>query len=437
MPNLPITRYVSYRKRPLYAIQVHNGSLTDGNELIPQWGWDNASPISDKAAVELLVANFDMAYEIGYRDFLFHMPAGQSPENTFYYPGSHWYTIPQSRRDQIEEILGKWIETKKALNPENGFTFGIYISIPARDDLDLNSLSLEPLTEIHLPDPNKNEGDRTWLDGQVEGWIGVGINRVWLDAASSLDPQPHLAGRDVDVLHEGALLQKPYFENTFNLHTGGEAIIVDPTNSWAIDEKYSSVMPWIAVSDWIDIFDRLTSTSLSFTFNYNAATRICTITTPGFSLSTVGYTNFMPGDNLKIGYHPFIPGSRYFIEERINNTSFKLSTTSTIEGTSVILPVSNLNGLTGGTIYRPGIISSTWTAPEKQDEICFCFRPESGYHTENLISFLSKGFRIGMWTFLTNLPNSDLETSAQKNYDAYVTWIRSNAKTTRIIRRQH
>jgi len=212
MPNLPITRYLSYRKRPLYAIQVHNGNASDGNELVPQWGWDNASPVSDKTAVETLIANLDMAYNIGYRDFIFHMPAGQSPENTFYYPGSHWYTIPESRREAITSNLGEWIAAKKAENPENGFTFGIYISIPARDDYDLTNLKLEPLTEIHLPEPDKEE-DRTWLNGQVEGWLQVGINRVWLDAASSLSVQPNFEGRNIDVLHDGALLQKTYYES--------------------------------------------------------------------------------------------------------------------------------------------------------------------------------------------------------------------------------
>lgn len=420
----------------MYAIQVHNGNASDGNELVPQWGWDNASPVSDKTALETLIANLDMAYGIGYRDFLFHMPAGQSPENTFYYAGSHWYTIPESRRESIVANLGEWIAAKKAENPENGFTFGIYISIPARDDLDITSLRLEPLNEIHLPEPDKEE-DRIWLNGQVEGWLEVGINRVWLDAASSLDQQPHLEGRNIDILHDGALLQKTYYESEFNLHTGGEALVTDGTNNWAIDDKYSSVMPWMAVSDWVDIYDRLTSTTLSFNFDYNAATRICTITTPAFSLSAVGYTNFVAGDNLKVAYNGAMPTSRYIIEERISNTSFKLSTESIIEGLSAVLPVSNTTGLTGGTFYRPGIISSTWEAPEKTDELCLLFRPESGYHAESLKGFLEKGFRIGCWTFLGTMPNTNTQQGTQKVYDAYMVWTRSKAVTTRIIRRQH
>lgn len=420
----------------MYAIQVHNGNASDGNELVPQWGWDNASPVSDKTAVETLIANLDMAYNIGYRDFIFHMPAGQSPENTFYYPGSHWYTIPESRREAITSNLGEWIAAKKAENPENGFTFGIYISIPARDDYDLTNLKLEPLTEIHLPEPDKEE-DRTWLNGQVEGWLQVGINRVWLDAASSLSVQPNFEGRNIDVLHDGALLQKTYYESQFNLHTGGEAIVTDGTNNWAIDKKYSSVMPWMAVSDWIDIYDRLTSTSLSFNFDYNSTTRVCTITTPAFSLSAQGYTSFVSGDTVKVGYHPSMPSGRYLIEERTSDTSFKLSTASVIENLSAVLPVSNTTGLTGGTFYRPEILSSTWTAPEQTDELCLLFRPESGYSTSAITGFLQKGLRIGVWTFLQTLPNTNTEQAAQNIYDTYMTWIRSNAVTTRIIRRQH
>lgn len=437
MPNLPITRYLSYRKRPLYAIQVHNGNVNDGNGLVSQWGWDNASPVADKTAVETLIANLDMAYNIGYRDFLFHMPAGQSPENTFYYGGSHWYTIPESRRQVLSESLKEWIASKKADNPENGFTFGIYISIPARDDYDLTQLSLEPLDKIHLPEPDKDSGDKSWVDGQVEGWLEIGINRVWFDAASSLDAQPHFEGRNIDVLFDGALIQKEYLERIHNLHTGGEALVTDGTNNWAIDEKYSSVMPWMAVSDWIDIYDRLTSTSLSFNFDYNATTRICTITTPSFSLSAQGYSDFVAGDNLKIGYHPSIPTSRYIIEERINNTSFKLSTESIVEGLSAILPVSNITGLTGGTFYRPGLISSTWNAPKNTDELCFLFRPESGYHANIITDFLKNGFRVGVWTFLGTMPDTNTTQGAEKIFDTYMTWIRSNAVTTRIIRRQH
>lgn len=437
MPNLPITRYLSYRKRPLYAIQVHSGNVADGNELVSQWGWDNASPVSDKTAVETLIANLDMAYNIGYRDFMFHMPAGQSPDNTFYYGGSHWYTIPESRRQILSESLKEWIGSKNENSPEKGFTFGIYISIPARDDYDLTQLSLEPLDKIHLPEPDKDSKDKDWLDGQVEGWKEIGINRIWLDAASSLDNQTHLEGRNIDVLHDGALIQKEYLERIHNIHTGGEALVTDGTNNWAIDEKYSYIMPWIATSDWVDIYDRLTSTNLSFTFDYNSTTRICTITTPSFSLSSVGYTSFATGDTVKINYHPSIPTGRYIIEERTSDTSFKLSTDSVIEGLTAVLPISNTTGLTGGTFYRPGILSSTWTAPEKTDELCLCFRPESGYHAEVLTNMLSKGLRIGVWTFLTNMPNTNTEQAAQKIYDTYLTWIRSNAVTTRMIRRQH
>jgi len=416
--------------RPLYVVQVHSGNPSDPvNGLRNEWRWNGLSPPTDAAAVQWVINRFQTAYDVGYRDFMFHMPAGNyiAPGATaFYYGSNHWYTMLTGRKAEITATLGAWI-TAKRIATANNFSFGLYISIPARNDFDNTNIEL-PGGEIHIPETFVVQ-DRTWLIDQVEPWLQVGVDRIWLDGASDddLDGDPGLTR----TLYSGSLTQKSFYESMGVDVVGGEAI---PLESYAlttagipvigsgnVDTAKSKVMPWLGTSEFIDIYDKLTN---PFYFKYDYSTRVVTATSStGATLSSYfasqGYTMAASGDCVAVGYASGIfEHGKYFIQSVSANTL-------TLTGPSAQywnLPTASITA----NLYARGVVqnfrtSGDWTLPAGHDEVTIASMSRSAYGTADFVDIMNRGFRLGVW---------DDASQLQRVMAAYQIWLNGATGST-------
>ncbi len=441
MPILPRNRSLSYRKRPLFVIQVYSEDSDDQeNHLVDSWRWDSFAPLDHAGCVNALIKRLDQAYDIGYRDFCLHMPVGKTTDSAEgFYGVNPWTGMPVNRQQEMTALY-EWIQAKKLLNP-SGLTFGIYISIPARKDFDGTLIGLVS-GEITIPDPSTLIG-QNWLKNQVNSWSETGAERLWLDSAANTDSQSEMQSLS---FYEAFNIQKPYYES-LNFHVGGGDIPVS-SDFLSIDESVVNDA-WLGSNSYIDTLESLVNDT--FSFNYNAATRVCTINTfaPGksyeapwggiYSLTGNLFTRggtvspWVSGDVVYIKTNNGFTYGKYVIESITGNDTITLSSTQPYAAGS--LPVTNCTNVVAQYTLRPGIATTNWTPINETDEITIAFHSVNGFSNQKMIDLMDNGLRIGFWGSLDydSIDNDE----AERIYNNYLDWITSKSTTTRVIRKQN
>ena len=431
-------RDFSYRMRPVFRVDLFTRNFTKDpiNGLIDEWKWYNQS-LTDKEVVEWLVALLDDAYDLGYRDFALYMPAGGS-QTSSYAGANQWHTIPEERRVHIQEILGSWISGKASLHPTGFFTFGLYISIPARNDNDYKELDL-PMDDITLPKIGTAEGNE-WLTKQVINWVEMGVNRVWLEGGSDETARDELGG---ESLYNAALEQKDFYESLGIRTVGADSFPITPyeyendiqpvPESGEIDQDKETVMPWTCTSDWLDIWDTKTE---PFYFTYDYATRRCYASTSDgeYLLDNFFYDQFYDDyfedtDLIKIdNSSEILVRGKYKVNQIYDAGSIELFTNAFQDCQS--LPGTAVNDVLA--LYCEGIIShgraTDYWMINNFGEMGIILSYDACYTDDRIKGFMELGFRVGA--------NTDL-TIAGSVMDNYTAWIGEKSIFRRIVRRHH
>lgn len=421
-------------------VAPHTGNYTNDpvNGLRDEWRWNGANPPTDAAALSWLIGLYNNAYNAGVRDFILHMPAGVS-QGSNYYGANHWFTIPERRRTEIKSSLGNWIRDRRALHAPDYFTFGIYISIPIRDDYDSSQLDLTE-GSIHFPDPN-NPQDIQWLKEQVDEWINIGIDRVWLDAAADDSPRAELGNKS---LYAAALIEKEFYELNGIKTVAGEALPLQGytltgvgipiPGSGNIHPVLSQSMPFMGTTDWMDVWDKKTQ---PFWFTYNWITRQCSVcdeSGENFSLSyftSQGYTSVESGDINNVYFRSgiFLRGKYYVDPSGLGPASLFLAINANQICQS--LPTQDPNDvptLRSNGIINHGRTTQYWTLPNGNEELCFLINYAACYEDSIITGMLNRGFRIGI--------NEDSTILAQV-MPLYNSWLSGKSVYRKIIRRHN
>lgn len=431
-------RDFSYRMRPVFRVDLFTGNFEKDpiNGLRNEWKWYDQH-LSDKEVVDWLVTLLDDAYNLGYRDFALYMPAGGS-QTSSYAGGNHWHTIPEERRVYISEKLGSWITEKAALHPAYFFTFGLYLSIPARNDFDYTEIDL-PMDDITLPKIGSAEGNK-WLLEQVKDWMDVGINRIWLEGGSDDTARDELGG---ESLYNAALEQKDFYESLGIQVVGSDSFPLTPytydndiqpvPGSGKIDSDKETLMPWICTSDWLDTWDIKTE---PFYFIYDYLKRKCyACTSDGeYLLDNFFYDEFYDSyfedtDLLKIdNLSEMLVKGKYRIRQIYDPGTVELyenvsQECQTLPGTAVVdVPVLYCEG-----IINHGRTTSVWSV-NNYGELGIILSYDACYTDDRIKGFMELGFRVGANTDLT------IADSVMNNYTA---WIGEKSIFRRIVRRHH
>lgn len=441
MPVLPKNRSLSYRKRPLFVIQVYSEDSDDQeNHLVDSWRWDSSAPLDHAECVNLLIERLEKAYDIGYRDFCLHMPVGKATNSAEgFYGVNPWTGMPENRQQEMVALYD-WIKERKLLNP-SGFTFGIYISIPARKDFNETLIGLFN-DGITVPDPS-NLTSQNWLKNQVDKWAETGAERLWLDSAANTDSQSEMQSIS---FYEAFNIQKPFYES-LNFHVGGGDIPVS-SDFLSIDESVTNDA-WLGSNSYIDTFEKLVNDT--FSFDYNAATRVCSINTfaPGesyeapwggiYSLTGNLFTRggtvspWVSGDVVYIKTNNGFTYGKYVIENILDDGKFTLSSTQPYS--AGVLPVTDCTNVIAQYTLRPGIATTNWTPINETDEITIAFHSVNGFSNQKMIDLMDNGLRIGFWGSLDY--DSVDNDEAGRIYNNYLDWITSKSTTTRVIRKQN
>jgi hypothetical protein len=420
-------RSYSYRLRPFAIISMHDGSDTNDNQLVEPWRFDASAPYTDEKCVQYLIDRLDDLYKLGYKDFGIHMPVGKvETDLTVFYSVNQWTGMPTSRQDALV-ALQSWISDKRALTPD--LSFALFTSIPARTDLDTSQVGLYD-QNIFAPQPADVAADAAWLLAQVEGWISIGVDRLWLDMGA--DDANEYGGLGTTV-NKAAQYQRPFYEN-LGLNTGYSNFPVDSNDFTLIrDDPDLGAASYICNNLFIDTYDKMIYDS--FYFNYEVSTRKCSITTVIDDITGPTYTQggsvayWEEGDTIYIKSNNGFDGN-YLIESVINSNSFKLSATQPF--VSAGLPGTDVNGVLAEYTKRPGLTSVNWSTNTTINELAAGFFPSSGYPKKTMKEILGKGIRVGFWNYLETDFKDDAQYTANLVMDAYNEYLDAKITQRRI-----
>lgn len=400
--TFPAVTSVPVNNRPCYMVQFHNGNPNDtASGLNDRWRWGGTNPPTDAEAVQWLIDSMEEAYAVGYRDFIFHMIGG-SLTTDGWFTSSQWFVIPASRRTEMINVLAPYIAAKKEQHPE--YTVTEYRGIPIRNDRVMTNNELANGI-MHLPDTNVT-ADLRWLELNDFPWLNIGVNRIMLDAAAATYTDSQFGGRS---LNDGALVLQTYLQSK-GFEVAGEAIPVDSATDYDFDPNYLYQMPWMCTSQFFEIYDRIVTNFTGAT--YTASSHV--ITKAGYFS---GYT-FQTGDLLQIGFNSAFPFGVYRILQKIDNDSVQISLEV---NTGATIPTTDVSGILGFGIIRPGYRTSRWynPSPETQELGVVQFYG-SGWDSDTFTDLLNRGFRLYtlagdkmeeiMAAYLATLPNPVLSS---------------------------
>ena len=207
-----------FDKRPVFA-QVFRGYQETTNGQHPALVKDGP-----KAMLDIL---FKPVRDLGYRRFIFWLPAGKIPSHDHVMPSANW--MPLSRRDKRhwQEVF-EWakqtktsIEIYSGYNPHNAHTIEM------------------PKGMLFPPDYTTNESDQEFARLNIRPWVDLGCKKIWFDWAML---QSNPANRAT------FLKNAKWLEDKYGIVVGGEAI---PSSQGSPDMKHISKHPFLATYKYL------------------------------------------------------------------------------------------------------------------------------------------------------------------------------------------
>lgn len=157
-------------RRPvrIYTLWEDNFLSSSGNvNKFASW-WRSSDGVSN------LIDRMSRDYSLGFRRFMFYMPAGNQTNNPSYYSPNQWGPISSSRKQEIENILSNWIENRSDIEIiiMGGSKFEPNISKINTHEIDYDNAVPYDIVNNSL---HKNYYDQNW-----QPWISIGASSIAL-----------------------------------------------------------------------------------------------------------------------------------------------------------------------------------------------------------------------------------------------------------------
>jgi hypothetical protein len=277
-------------RRPVLVIPTWTGSWCDNPLGLSPWWWydhdadTNPPPPRDVSPAngipdvfDWLLGQLNQAYnDGGWRRILLYLPAGTiAPQ--FMMASSHWWPMPQWKRDGFTTYVAPWI----AAHPDANF--GIYINITINDPCSLCQEG-NPYTTVtwvdcasmnycdhcpppglvgvmpcrgypdsHAPDPH-SAADACTFHQNVEPWLSLGAKEIWFDFAAYPTMVPGFlefinspiyhgrlkAGGEAVPGTDAALMKKAAWAGTSGFVDGQ-----DPNHTWTFNPTVTEAGYWV------------------------------------------------------------------------------------------------------------------------------------------------------------------------------------------------
>lgn len=193
-------------------------SSTGALNRFASW-WNSSDGVAN------LINKLDADYNLGFRRFMFYMPAGNQIDNPGLYSPNQWGPLSSSKKTEIETALSAWI----ADVPEE-----IEISVMAgiRFEEDISKLSTHQIDyDRAVPyDLNDNSFHRTYFEENWQHWIDAGISSIIFH---------DVCADDVIDLYLELLIN----QSLAGIRTYGYCLPVSASQT--IDEELISLSPWV------------------------------------------------------------------------------------------------------------------------------------------------------------------------------------------------
>lgn len=216
-------------RRPvrIYTLWEDSFLSSSGNiNKFASW-WRSSDGVSN------LIAKISNDYDLGFRRFMFYMPAGNQVNNPGYYSPNQWGPILPSRKQEIKTLLSEWIQSRNDIE--------IMVMGGIRFEPDLSKINTHEIDyDNSIPyDIVNNSLHRSYYEQNWQPWADIGASSIVFHNACS---------ENIIAKYSDLVINQSFLDNKIY----GSCLPVSSAKN--IDEELISFSPWvIRYDEFLDI----------------------------------------------------------------------------------------------------------------------------------------------------------------------------------------